>query len=542
MISLVMRTSFVVAAALALGACAPRLVTPPPAPVGLPPVPEATGPLDIRVQWPSAGATRPNVDSTFIFGSVGNGRAQLTINGAPVEVAPNGAFLAFLPMPTSGAWELTAQIGDQVARKTVAYRVPPPPAPRDTVAALRPAPADTAARPATRAPAGPVRTTFARPLTATVIGVSDTLASGSDVAPGYPVPNTDVNRRWFLPRGTRLTAVGRQGNLIQAHFGTGTTAWIEERYVTLGSPTNTAPARVGPVSIQPAPGYVDVRIPANGAPFLVQEDGRTVRLNLYNVTAPTGALNVTGDPLLVGGAWGVDSTGTTQLTLQLAQQMWGYKVFYEQDGTLVFRLRRPPTIDPQQPLRGIRVLVDPGHPPGGAIGPTGLTEAEANLAISLRLAQMLQQRGAEVIMTRTTPAPLASATSVATELGARTDLAVRTNADLMVSPHNNAFGEAQNPFLKYGTEVLYYHPHSRDLAEALQREIADVTRIPNLGARFQNIAVGRVTWMPSVITESLFMMFPQQEAALRDPEFLDRLAAAHVRGIESFLRARAVAP
>jgi N-acetylmuramoyl-L-alanine amidase len=45
--------------------------------------------------------------------------------------------------------------------------------------------------------------------------------------------------------------------------------------------------------------------------------------------------------------------------------------------------------------------------------------------------------------------------------------------------------------------------------------------------------------MPSVITESLFMMFPEQENALRDPAFLDRLAAAHVRGIEAFLRERA---
>jgi len=35
------------------------------------------------------------------------------------------------------------------------------------------------------------------------------------------------------------------------------------------------------------------------------------------------------------------------------------------------------------------------------------------------------------------------------------------------------------------------------------------------------------------------MMFPDQEAALRNPEFLDRLAAAHVRGIEDFLRERA---
>jgi N-acetylmuramoyl-L-alanine amidase len=45
--------------------------------------------------------------------------------------------------------------------------------------------------------------------------------------------------------------------------------------------------------------------------------------------------------------------------------------------------------------------------------------------------------------------------------------------------------------------------------------------------------------MPSILSESAFMMIPQNEAALRDPAVLDRIAAAHLRGIEAFLRARA---
>jgi N-acetylmuramoyl-L-alanine amidase len=35
------------------------------------------------------------------------------------------------------------------------------------------------------------------------------------------------------------------------------------------------------------------------------------------------------------------------------------------------------------------------------------------------------------------------------------------------------------------------------------------------------------------------MMFPEQEAALRNPAFLDRIARAHLRGMESFVRERA---
>src|SRR5687767_10218009 len=60
----------------------------------LPPIPSVTGPVALRVQYPSANAVVGARDSTFIFGTLGTGEATLTIDGAPVEVKPNGAFLA----------------------------------------------------------------------------------------------------------------------------------------------------------------------------------------------------------------------------------------------------------------------------------------------------------------------------------------------------------------------------------------------------------------------------------------------------------------
>jgi N-acetylmuramoyl-L-alanine amidase len=42
--------------------------------------------------------------------------------------------------------------------------------------------------------------------------------------------------------------------------------------------------------------------------------------------------------------------------------------------------------------------------------------------------------------------------------------------------------------------------------------------------------------MPAVLTESMYMMFPEQEAALRDPAVQRRIAAAHFRAMEAFLR------
>jgi N-acetylmuramoyl-L-alanine amidase len=477
------------------------------------------------------------VDSTYVYGSVGTGRAALEINGTPVPVAPNGAFLAFLPLPADGRWVLVARAGGEPVTAEVAYAAPRPAAPaRPDTAQSDTIQADTAAAPATpgapAAPATPAAPAFT-PQTAVVTGGRDTLATGSDVAVGRPTPTGTY--RWFLPRGARLRVVERRGDQLRAQLDSATSAWFPANALTLGgaaSPAGSSGAPSGParLAVAPAAEWVDLRFAVGGAPFLVQAAEDRLTLTLYGRTAPTGSPSA-ADPLLAGIAWRPATPGRAEAEVRLARPLWGYKAFYEADGTLVLRVRRPPALDASAPLRGARIAIDPGHPPAGATGPTGLTEAEANLAIGSRLAERLRAAGAEVLMTRTANVPV--------ELGARTDTATAWNAHLLVSVHNNAFGEGVNPFRNHSTAVYYFQPFSAGLARELDREIVGVTRIPDLGARQSNLALARPTWMPSALTESLFMLIPEQEAALRNPEFLDRLADAHVRGIEAFLRSRA---
>src|SRR5207248_483892 len=94
----------------------------------LPPIPLIEGQLAPRVVYPEANAVIPVRDSNFIFGSVGNGHATLTINGAAVPVAPNGTFLAYLPVPppTAPRYELVARTATDSATLVVPVRVPPP--------------------------------------------------------------------------------------------------------------------------------------------------------------------------------------------------------------------------------------------------------------------------------------------------------------------------------------------------------------------------------------------------------------------------------
>jgi N-acetylmuramoyl-L-alanine amidase len=183
----------------------------------------------------------------------------------------------------------------------------------------------------------------------------------------------------------------------------------------------------------------------------------------------------------------------------------------------------------RSPLHGLTIVVDPGHSPDpGAIGPTGLAEAEANLGIALELARILEKRGAEVVLTRATP-------DSGLGLYERTHLAVGAGGDLFVSIHNNALPDGVNPFRHNGTSVLWYHPQSEPLARAIQAELLPRTGLPDHGIWYQNLAVTRMTEMPAVLVEAAFMMIPGQEARLRNPGYRREIAEGVADGIERYL-------
>ena len=58
----------------------------------------------------------------------------------------------------------------------------------------------------------------------------------------------------------------------------------------------------------------------------------------------------------------------------------------------------------------------------------------------------------------------------------------------------------------------------------------------DLGVHYQNLAVARPTWYPSVLAEGLFLMLPEQEAAMRDVGFQRKYAEGLVVGLERYFR------
>ncbi len=366
------------------------------------------------------------------------------------------------------------------------------------------------------------------------VGVTDTdrpdgLVGRAAIPPGTPY-------HWFFPNGTRFTITGERAGHYRVELTEDLSIWVAANDVRLRPIEAAAPlGSVGAIRVRPGAGFSDVVLTTSQRmPFHVEPDGDDALLvTVYGARARTNwVYQESTDPLIRRIDWRQASDREYRVRIDLAEPLWGWLTSWDDAGNLVLRVRRPPRIDPDRPLSGLYVGVDAGHPPGGAIGPTRLTEAEANLAISRRLVAQLREKGARVLEIRPD--------TTAVGLGERPQMAIDSSVHLLVSVHNNAFPDGVNPFERNGTSVLYNRPQSVGLARHFQRELLAELGLRDLGVIWADLALARPTWMPAALTETMFLMVPRQEAALRDPEVHERIASAHVRALEAFLRERAV--
>ncbi len=193
----------------------------------------------------------------------------------------------------------------------------------------------------------------------------------------------------------------------------------------------------------------------------------------------------------------------------------------------------------KEEAKAFLVVIDPGH--GGAdpgsigydeSGAESLQEKKVNLQIALRANTILKQMGVNTRMTRMTD------TNVS--LSERAEIANRAGADLFVSIHNNSFTSPDAA----GSEVLYgdgavpdgYRTSGKRLAQLIQKELAAQLGRPDRGIKqTPGMAVIRLSKMPAVIVEGLFLSNATDLAMLKDPEHIEGLAVAIARGVVNTL-------
>lgn len=268
------------------------------------------------------------------------------------------------------------------------------------------------------------------------------------------------------------------------------------------------PGLVGVTFTKPDPAVVEVKLPGI---FRKLADGFRLDTN-----AVTGVDTRTYD-------------GGTIVTFTLSRPM-GVQLWTDGDGVQV-QLAIPDVGNGR--LAGKIVVVDPGH--GGhdrGAHDGGVSEKDLNLAIGKLLSQELANQGATVIMTRKT--------DVFIPLDTRADIANRNHADLFISVHINSTGGSGS---QTGT-ITFHHKGkdvSRVLAECIQKEIAKVNGLPDIGVWsdgriYQSgFAVLRQTSMPGVLCELGFINNSRDRARMVTADFQNSVAKAIVRGLREYL-------
>ncbi|BDA10385.1 hypothetical protein MU1CBH_14130 [Megamonas funiformis] len=181
------------------------------------------------------------------------------------------------------------------------------------------------------------------------------------------------------------------------------------------------------------------------------------------------------------------------------------------------------------------ITIDPGHggSDSGAVGPNGYTEKEGAFAISQKVASILNQSGAKVVMTRDSDVdvygPNASARN---ELQARVDAGNNANSDIFVSIHCNAF---VNPAAN-GTQTFYYGSsyQGQRLAQSIQEKMIEANGLRDRGISTCNFYVVKHSYMPAVLIETAFITNYDEEALLSDDEWQTTMAKAIAEGINEY--------
>jgi N-acetylmuramoyl-L-alanine amidase len=214
----------------------------------------------------------------------------------------------------------------------------------------------------------------------------------------------------------------------------------------------------------------------------------------------------------------------------------------------------------------LKVAVDAGHggDDRGAKGRAGLLEKDVALRLAAALAERLRADGFEPYLTRSGDAFVA--------LWDRAKLANEAGADLFVSLHLNAARArgakgSEVYFLSLGAgdvdaETLAaengpaeaapekpdgvvasilddlaqqaYLQDSEKLAVEIQLQLNRLGGIKERGVKQAPFVVLKGAAMPAVLVETAFISNPKEEAKLKDPAFIRKVADAIARGIRSY--------
>ncbi len=341
----------------------------------------------------------------------------------------------------------------------------------------------------------------------------------------------------WVPTGTRLEVIGKQGRSCHVRLSPAMTGWVSEEDIRLLPDGTPIPHNFFTAAEVSGTDDHDTFSLGMSAPVVAAvrteiEPRNCVIIDFFNThDAATWLSHKSGAKIL--GPVRVEQIETERVRVTVpinAKQNWGYWTEIK-DGRFTLHVRRPPRLAaaPDSPLKGLLVAVEAGHGGSndGAVGLLGTREKTVNLAGALALQSELEKRGARVIQVRRGDESVS--------LSERVDRANEANADLFVSIHANAAGSARGYLSISGTSTYYHGIHCRLPAQRVYEELlklgwGEFGVVGNF-----SYSPLRNTRIPSILVEQAFMSHPGDEARLLDPQYQGQQAIAIANGLESFL-------
>lgn len=180
------------------------------------------------------------------------------------------------------------------------------------------------------------------------------------------------------------------------------------------------------------------------------------------------------------------------------------------------------------------------HQMNGAESKNGTTEAQINLAIVLKIQQLLEQSGCTVILTRSDENAIYDLDAKTlrqkkiSDIHNRVKIGNESSADIFVSIHLNKINEQQ--YDGWQTFFNTNHEQSKVLAEEIQSNLNESIQKENhrIPMKLNTIYIMKYVQIPISIVECGFLSNPQEEQQLQEDEYQNRLAWGIYNGIISY--------
>ena len=438
------------------------------------------------VVYPKNGASI-NANSTFFVGNT-NPNAKMSINGQPVKVYPNGAFVRVFSLK-KGKNEiiLVSKLNDD--EKIIKYYLFVPTLAKKT---------------------NPAGNYFAEK--------SETVIVTETEAPLRKTPYGD--RLTPVKKGMICQSVGVLNNHYKVKYGNGF-AYILKNFVAVSDEISVQKQVAKHIAFHEDKKSMYISIPLEQAVLAdVSNEKNILRVKLDNTYFDFQNINNNI------GELAYFNFDENSLSIAVKSDIInGYDYYYE-GNKFVLKIKKPFT----NYIEGKTVVIDPGHGGKelGSVGPTEIPEKDVNLQISRYLKDELIKAGAHVYMTREKDEYV--------DLYDRVEYAKKKKADILISIHNNALPDGQNPYIKHGTETYYYQPQAIKLAQYVQKNLVNANGFNDLGIKQGSFVLTRPTIPVSILVEVGFMINPEEYSALLQSKNQQQYAIGIKNGIVEYFK------